>query len=87
LENLGLFSGGNANTGIRNAEVDDDPTFFARLFGSLDDNLAPRGALYGIPYQVQNDLAESGGIAHEKIRQVVINTVSEFESFLIGTNT
>ena len=78
--------GGDADAGVAHHEVKADLVLGRGAAGGLHahDHLALFGELDGVAHQVEQDLAQPGGVADQGVGDVRIHLVDQLQPFLVG---
>jgi hypothetical protein len=84
LEHLVVFLWRDADAGVSHSEMQDG--FFRRQRSGFhfQDDLALFGKLDGVLDQIDDDLAQPGGIAHDVFENIGRHMASQLQLFLVG---
>lgn len=81
LENGGLLLFGNTDTRVRHHEMKLHRTGGALASGQREGNAAPLGEFNGVSRKIDENLAQTGGVADQPVRHRFANVTRDVQSF------
>ena len=84
FENSGLLLGSNADAGIGNDGVQAHIAIAPFADSQADDHFAAMREFDGVAGEIDDDLAQTAGIAGKSFRDVVLHIKREFETFFMS---
>ncbi len=86
LEDHGLLIGRDTDARVLDAKVQAHLVAARFLLFHADDDFAVLGEFDGVADQVNQDLTEPAGVAHQNLRHVSGNLTGQLQAFLLGTH-
>ncbi len=83
FEDFALFVGRDSNPGILDGEMQAHGIGGFTFLLHRDEDLSAFGELDGVAHQIDNDLADSPRVAHQRLGHVGLHLVDEFQPFLM----
>ena len=84
FKNLALMFGRNADAGIFHRKMQAGCAGFVGFFLDIDEHFAMLGKFDRVPYQIDQDLANSARVTEECFRNIRMDFVDQFQILLRG---